>query len=161
MGHDLLPTNTKFPQFDKTLGGTTLGFGVIIRDFDGFVLGRGIGFKDELMATEWVELYAFEKGLKLARSLNIDNAIFKTDCASLMNRFKKCKDDITIIGHRINEIYKTLEMFTIVGVKWANLSCNNIADFICKYAILNTCNMLFGMDYPRDIHDIVFRDSFN
>ncbi|MBA0798309.1 hypothetical protein Gohar_008911, partial [Gossypium harknessii] len=74
-----------------------IGFGVIIRNFDGFFLGRGIGFKDKLMMIEWAELYAFEKGLKLARSLNIDNAIFKTDCASLVNRFKKCKDDITII----------------------------------------------------------------
>ncbi|MBA0711201.1 hypothetical protein Golax_010410, partial [Gossypium laxum] len=56
------------------------------------------------MTTEWVEFYAFEEGLKLVHSLNIDNAIFKTDCSSLVNRFKKCKYDITIIGHRINEI---------------------------------------------------------
>ncbi|MBA0738453.1 hypothetical protein Gogos_011802 [Gossypium gossypioides] len=146
---------------DATVLNNKIGFGVIIRDSDGFVLGRGIGFNDELMTTEWAKLYAFEEGLKLAHSLNINNAIFKTDCASLVNRFKKCKDDITIIGHRIKEIYKTLEMFTTTDVKWANLSCNNVADFICKYAFLNTCNMLFGMDYPRDIHDIVFRDSFN
>ncbi|KAA3466196.1 reverse transcriptase [Gossypium australe] len=107
------------------------------------------------------ELYAFEEGFKLVHSLNIDNAVFKTDCASLVNRFKKCKEDITIIGDRIREIYKTLDMFTTADVKWANRSYNNVADFICKYAILNNCNMLFSMDYPRDIHDIVIRDSFN
>ncbi|MBA0789510.1 hypothetical protein Gotri_024983 [Gossypium trilobum] len=82
------------------------GFGVIIRDSDGLALGRGGGFKDELMTIELVELYAFEEGLKLAHSLYTNNAIFETDCASLMNRFKKSKADITIIGHRIEEIYK-------------------------------------------------------
>ncbi|MBA0550841.1 hypothetical protein Golob_021753 [Gossypium lobatum] len=95
-------------------------FGVIIRDCDGFVFGGGGGFKDELMMTEWAKLYAFEECLKLAHSLNIDNAIFDTDCASFMNRFKKHKEDIIIIGHHIKEIYKTLEMFTTADVKWAN-----------------------------------------
>ncbi|MBA0733654.1 hypothetical protein Gogos_017641, partial [Gossypium gossypioides] len=68
--------------------------------------------------------------------------------------FKKCKDDITIIGHRIKETYKTLEMFNTADVKWVNCSCNNVVDFMCKYAILNNCNMLFGMDYPNEIYDI-------
>ncbi|MBA0688523.1 hypothetical protein Goari_006302, partial [Gossypium aridum] len=121
---------------------------MIIRDSDGLALGRGGGFKDKLMTIELVELYAFEEGLKLTHSLYTNNAIFETSCAILVNRFKKYKDDITIIGHLIEEIYKTLEMFTTIDVKWANRSCNNVADFICKYVILNNCNMLFGIDYP-------------
>ncbi|MBA0555536.1 hypothetical protein Golob_025708, partial [Gossypium lobatum] len=52
------------------------------------------------------------------------------------------------------ETYKTLEMFTTADVKWDNRSCNNVADFMCKYAILNNSNMLFGMNYPKEIHDI-------
>ncbi|MFQ6664754.1 hypothetical protein Gotur_031748 [Gossypium turneri] len=89
---------------DATVFNNKTSFGVIIRDFDGLALGRGGGFKDELMTIELAELYAFEEGLKLAHSLYTNNAIFETDCASLMNRFKKYKDDITIVGHRIEEI---------------------------------------------------------
>ncbi|KAK5842498.1 hypothetical protein PVK06_004864 [Gossypium arboreum] len=143
-----------------TLGGLD-GFGVITRDSNGFILGRGGGFKNEEMMTEWAEFYAFEEGFKLAHSLNIANAIFETDCGSVVNKFKKCKDDITIIGHHTKETYKTLEMFTTIVVKWANCSCSKVADFMCKYAILNNFNMVSGMDYPREIHDIVIRDSFN
>ncbi|MBA0676832.1 hypothetical protein Goari_018285 [Gossypium aridum] len=87
------------------------------------------------MMIEWAKLYAFEECLKLAHSLNIDNAIFETDCASFMNRFKKHKEDIIIIGHHIKEIYKTLEMFTTADVKWANRSYKNVADLFA--------NMLF------------------
>ncbi|KAK5825062.1 hypothetical protein PVK06_019864 [Gossypium arboreum] len=113
------------------------------------------------MTTEWMELYAFQEGLNLGRSLNIDNVIFETDYASLVNKFKKRKADITIIGHRTNEIHKTLELFTKAEVMWANRSCNKATDFIFKFALLINCNMFFSMDYPRDIHDIVIHDSFN
>ncbi|MBA0764803.1 hypothetical protein Gotri_014091 [Gossypium trilobum] len=148
-------------NIDATVFNNKTSFGVIIHDTDGFVLGRGGGFKDEEMTMEWTGLYAFEEGLRLARSLIIANAIFETDCASLMNRFTKHKDDITNIGHCIKKTYKTLEMFTTVDVKWANRSCNNVADFMCKYAILNNCNMLFGMDYPKEIMILYVHDSFN
>ncbi|KAG8491289.1 hypothetical protein CXB51_014550 [Gossypium anomalum] len=100
---------------DATVLNNKTGFKVIIRDCDGFVLGGGSGFKKDLMTTEWMELYAFEEGLNLARSLDIDNVIFETDYASLVNKFKKRKADNTIIGHRTNEIHKTLELFAEVS----------------------------------------------
>ncbi|MBA0560818.1 hypothetical protein Golob_017695, partial [Gossypium lobatum] len=55
------------------------------------------GFKDEKMMADWTELYAFEESLKIVRSLNTANAIFETDCASLVNRIKKRREDITIM----------------------------------------------------------------
>ncbi|KAA3470610.1 zf-CCHC domain-containing protein/RVP_2 domain-containing protein [Gossypium australe] len=120
---------------DATILNNKMGFGVIIRDCDGFVIGGGGGFKDEFMTTEWANLYAFEKGIKLVQSLNVENAIFEADCTNLVNRFKKCKDDITIIVYRTNEIHKTMELFTKVEVKWANQSCNEvIRDIVIQFS---------------------------
>ncbi|MBA0823722.1 hypothetical protein Goarm_020433, partial [Gossypium armourianum] len=40
-------------NFDATVFNNKIGFGVIIHDSDGFVLGGGGGFKDEEMMTKW------------------------------------------------------------------------------------------------------------
>ncbi|MBA0557223.1 hypothetical protein Golob_014302, partial [Gossypium lobatum] len=117
------PCGTVKINFDATVFNNKTGFGVIVHDSDGFILGGGGGFKYEDMMAEWVKLYAFE-------------------------------EDITIIGYRIKEAFKTMEMFTTTAVNWANCSCNKIAAFICKNAITNNCNLVFGMDYPKDIHDL-------
>ncbi|KAA3470588.1 reverse transcriptase [Gossypium australe] len=103
-------------NLDATVSKIKTGFRVIVRDFDGFVLGGGWGFKDEDMTVDWPKLYALEESLKITRSLNIPNAIFETDCVSLANRVKKCREDITIIGYSIKEILKAMEMFNNVAV---------------------------------------------
>ncbi|MBA0679788.1 hypothetical protein Goari_011537, partial [Gossypium aridum] len=110
-------------NFDATISKNKIGFGVIVRDFDGLVLSRGWGFKDEDMMVDWEKLYALEESLKITRSLNIHNAIFETDCASLANRVKKGGEDIIIIGYHIKEILKTMEMCNNVAVNWTNRSC--------------------------------------
>ncbi|MBA0709050.1 hypothetical protein Golax_024121 [Gossypium laxum] len=88
-------------NFDATISKNKIGFGVIVRDFDGLVLSGGWGFKDKDMMVDWEKLYALEENLKITRSLNIPNAIFETDCASLANRVKKGGEDIIIIGYHI------------------------------------------------------------
>ncbi|MBA0682193.1 hypothetical protein Goari_023930 [Gossypium aridum] len=70
----------------------TLCYGVIARADDGFVLGGGGGFKDEVLPT---------------------------------------------------------------------VVCNKEADFICKKSITNSCIWTFGMNYPKEIHDVVIGDSIN
>lgn len=56
-----------------------ISYGVIVRDSDGFVLGRVGGFKDEEMSAERAELFSFEESLNIACSLNILKGIFKID----------------------------------------------------------------------------------
>ncbi|MBA0686728.1 hypothetical protein Goari_014316 [Gossypium aridum] len=114
----MLPLTTILKKWEKPLSGSVkinfnatvfndkTGFGVIVRDSDGFVLGGSYGFKDEKMMADWTELYAFEESLKIVRSLNTANAIFETDCASLVNRIKKRREDITIMGYCINDLFK-------------------------------------------------------
>ncbi|MBA0579417.1 hypothetical protein Gorai_021675, partial [Gossypium raimondii] len=91
-----------------------IGFGVIIRDCDGFVIGGGTGFKYELTTSEWAGLYALEEGVLLTHSFNVENVIFETDCASIVNRIRKRNKDITVIGHRIKEIRRSMELFSKV-----------------------------------------------
>ncbi|MBA0649626.1 hypothetical protein Goklo_017171 [Gossypium klotzschianum] len=80
------PYGTVKINFDAIVFNNKTGFGVIVHDSDGFILSRGGGFKYEDMTAEWAKLYALEEGLKIVCSLNITKAIFKIDCAILVNR---------------------------------------------------------------------------
>ncbi|MBA0610808.1 hypothetical protein Godav_011589 [Gossypium davidsonii] len=85
-------------NFDAVVSNTKTGYGIIVRDFEGFIIGGSFGFKKEEMVSDWVKIYAFEEILKLARMLNITKATFEIDCATLTNRIKKHKDDIALMG---------------------------------------------------------------
>ncbi|MBA0881267.1 hypothetical protein Goshw_017876 [Gossypium schwendimanii] len=146
---------------DTTVSNNKFGYGVIVRDSDGFVLGGGGGFKDEELTAEWAELYAFEESLIIACSLNISKVIFETNCASLMNRVKKRGKGITMLGYHIDEACKYMDNFNSIFVIWANRKSNKIADFLCKIAIKNNFNWKFRMDYLKEIHDFVIGDSIN
>ncbi|MBA0675264.1 hypothetical protein Goari_016818, partial [Gossypium aridum] len=66
------------------------------------------------MTSEWAELYALEEGVLLIHSFNVKNVIFKTDYASIVNRITKRNKDITVIGHSIKEIRRSMELFSKV-----------------------------------------------
>ncbi|MBA0596401.1 hypothetical protein Gorai_013222, partial [Gossypium raimondii] len=74
-------------------------YGVIVRDDDGFVLGRGGGFKDVQLSVEEAECYAFDESIKLACRLNIKgDMIFESGSAGLVNKINGQQRDLTIIG---------------------------------------------------------------
>ncbi|MBA0679898.1 hypothetical protein Goari_011639 [Gossypium aridum] len=85
-------------NFDAAVSNTKTGYGIIIRDFEGFIIRGSFGFKKEEMVSDWVKIYAFKEILKLARMLNITKATFEIDFATLTIRIKKRKDDITLMG---------------------------------------------------------------
>ncbi|MBA0568555.1 hypothetical protein Golob_006043, partial [Gossypium lobatum] len=104
---------------------------------------------------EWDELCAFEESIRVVRSLNIAKAIFETDCASLANKIKNRRVDITIMGQRINNLFKSKDMINNAKLKWVNHNCNKAMNFMSYYAITNNCNLNFGLDYPMAIHDFL------
>ncbi|MBA0753054.1 hypothetical protein Gogos_020263, partial [Gossypium gossypioides] len=101
-----------------------------------------------------VKLYAFEESLKLAGMMNITKATFETDYATLTNKIKKRKDDITLTGYRINECFRNMDRLYNVDVKWANRTCNKVADCLSKYVIYNESHSVFGVDYLTFIHKL-------
>ncbi|MBA0592161.1 hypothetical protein Gorai_009148, partial [Gossypium raimondii] len=84
--------------------------------------------------------------------MNITKATFETDYATLTNKIKKRKDDITLMGYRINECFQNMDRLYNVDVKWANHTCNKVADCLSKYVISNESHSFFGVDYPSFIH---------
>ncbi|KAK5772618.1 hypothetical protein PVK06_048911 [Gossypium arboreum] len=120
-------------KFDATMSKTKTGFGVTASDSEGFVIGGGYGFKNEEM----------------------------TDYASLANRIKKRRDDITIMSYRINECFQNMDMFNNAVVNWAYRNCNKVADFMSNYAISNEGHLVFGMDCPTVIHNLIIDDAIN
>ncbi|MBA0856354.1 hypothetical protein Goshw_027133 [Gossypium schwendimanii] len=109
-----------------------MGYGVIIRDDDGFVLGGGGGFIDKRVSVHEAVCITFERSINLACQLNvIGDMLFETDHASLVNKMHNNGMDVTIIGARIKECKDAFNNFKSADLIWTNLSCNNIADLIC------------------------------
>ncbi|KAK5786105.1 hypothetical protein PVK06_040732 [Gossypium arboreum] len=100
-----------------------MGLGIIVRDPDGLVLSGKAVFINRIVNSECVELYAFLEGIWLAQSLNLDKVISETDYASIVNKFCKHEDDITIFCYRIKEARKMLDSFSKVKVKWVDREC--------------------------------------
>ncbi|MBA0721935.1 hypothetical protein Golax_009430 [Gossypium laxum] len=88
-----------------------MGYRMIVRDADGFVLGGSGSFKDTVIDIEWAELIAFEESVKVAGDLNISKAVFESDCASLVNKIKKRGMDITILVQCMDKAYMKLDNF--------------------------------------------------
>ncbi|KAK5833735.1 hypothetical protein PVK06_017589 [Gossypium arboreum] len=77
---------------DVTVSNGCSGFGVVVRDNDGFVLGGCYKFRNEAMDVSWAELKAFTAGLKLDEKIKYDSAYFGIgQCnASQQAIMKKC-----------------------------------------------------------------------
>ncbi|XP_052486359.1 uncharacterized protein LOC128041079 [Gossypium raimondii] len=146
-------------NFDATVGENSTGYGMVIRDEDGFVLGGGGGFKEGRRSVEQAECMAFEESIKLACSLNIkDHVLFETDHVGLVNRLNNSANDITTIGARIKDCTAAFNFFKSASLIWTERSCNTVAHLVCKKMYSEAKNCLFGMDYPSEIHDAVISD---
>ncbi|MBA0610609.1 hypothetical protein Godav_011430 [Gossypium davidsonii] len=58
------------------------------------------------------------EGIKLAYTKNLERVIFKSDSTSIVNRVRKSKLDITVIGHHVKETISRLNFFSEFEVKW-------------------------------------------
>ncbi|MBA0612523.1 hypothetical protein Godav_013119, partial [Gossypium davidsonii] len=104
-------------NIDAAVFDSVVGIGIIARDHDGFVLGGRTIFLDLKMDIECAEVGALKEGIMWTRNNNVTRAVFKTDCASLVNRLKSRKEDLSIFGFRLKEIFKLLESFIDVKIE--------------------------------------------
>lgn len=63
-------------NFDVAISNGGVGYGVIVRDSDGFVTGGCYGFKEKQLDAIWAEIEAFVESMQLATTLNAPNIIF-------------------------------------------------------------------------------------
>ncbi|KAA3477683.1 Transcription factor TFIIIB component B'' [Gossypium australe] len=96
--------NTLKINFDATVKDNRMGYGFIIRDDDGFVLGGGGGFKEGRVSIQEAECIALVSSIDGAAKLNLlGEATFETDNARLVNKLNIGNEDITIIGSRVKK----------------------------------------------------------
>ncbi|MBA0845071.1 hypothetical protein Goarm_000002 [Gossypium armourianum] len=137
-------------NFDATVGENRIGYGTIIRDEEGFVLGGGGGFKKFRLSVEEAECMGFEE-LK-------EHVLFETDHVGLVNRLNNLDNYATVIGVRIKECKAAFNFFKSTNLIWTERSCNNVAHLLCKKMYSEAKNSLFEMDYPSEIHNAVIGD---
>ncbi|MBA0813187.1 hypothetical protein Gohar_027059, partial [Gossypium harknessii] len=115
----------------------------------------GGSFKVERLQAEWDQIYALEESINVVNTLNIANAILKTGYASLANRIRNRRVDITIMGHRIDDLFNSNDMLHNAKFKWANRNCNKATNFMNKYAITNN-----SPDYTTLVYKGCAKQSF-
>ncbi|KAK5839660.1 hypothetical protein PVK06_008485 [Gossypium arboreum] len=146
-------------NFDITVNGNRMGYGVVIRDDEGFLLRGGGGFIDGRISVQEAECIALERSIKVAGQLNIHgDVLFETDNAGLVNKMNKCDMDITIIGARIKACKDAFNLFKSANLASLKRLCNNVADFICTKICSEAKMWFFYMDYPKEIHNVVIND---
>ncbi|XP_012468919.1 uncharacterized protein LOC105787001 [Gossypium raimondii] len=146
-------------NFDASVCDDRIGFGTIIRDEEGFVLGGGGGFKEGRVSVEEAACMAFEESINVAQRLNFkENVLFETDHVGLVNRLNNLVNDVTVIGARIMKCTVALNSFKSASLIWTERACNNVAHLICKKMCREARNCLFEMDYPSEIHTAVICD---
>ncbi|KAA3453909.1 reverse transcriptase [Gossypium australe] len=119
-------------NFDATVRINSMGYGAIVRDDDGFVLGGGGGFIDTRMPVHVAECVAFEKSIQLATQLNIKgDVMFETDHAALVNKLRNIGTDVTVVGARIKNCIAAFDSFNSAKLIWTNRACNKVADLLC------------------------------
>ncbi|KAG8493182.1 hypothetical protein CXB51_010592 [Gossypium anomalum] len=146
-------------NFDASVSGKRMYFGLVAKDSNGFVLGGRMGVLDKEVQIEWAEMLALEESIYLARLKRWNKVEMETNCVSLVNRYNNKNTDLTMFGHRMREIHMLLDSFNCFNFKWAPSCCNKIADKLCTLALANICTVNFNMDYPADIHDLVLNDA--
>ncbi|MBA0771472.1 hypothetical protein Gotri_006982 [Gossypium trilobum] len=139
-------------NFDALVCEDRVGYGVIARDDEGFVLGGGGGFIKKTMSVEEAECHAFEASIKTACQLNINgDVLFETDNVGLVNKLKNQGIDITIIGARIKVCKEDFNNFNLADLIWTRRSSNVIVDLIStKCAMRLKLGFLYGLlvGYP-------------
>ncbi|MBA0811001.1 hypothetical protein Gohar_002940, partial [Gossypium harknessii] len=93
-------------NFDASVQGKKVFYGLVAKDADGFVHGGWMGFVDKELPIEWAELLAMEESLNFSRLNNWKNLALESDCTSLVNRFNKRNNDLTLLGYRLREIHR-------------------------------------------------------
>ncbi|MBA0597956.1 hypothetical protein Gorai_007737 [Gossypium raimondii] len=116
-------------NIDVSVKDNKTGLSIILRDSNDFVLCGKASFIDKAANPKLTELDALLVGIRLAQSLNFDKVIFEIDCACIINRLCKQKNDITIFGHHIKEVREMLNSFSKAEVKWVNRGDNKVVDF--------------------------------
>ncbi|MBA0867699.1 hypothetical protein Goshw_003055 [Gossypium schwendimanii] len=72
-------------NFDASVQGKKVFYGLVAKDVDGFVHGGRMGFVDKELLIECVELLAMEESLNFSQLNNWKNLELESDCASLVN----------------------------------------------------------------------------
>ncbi|MFQ6665641.1 hypothetical protein Gotur_032310, partial [Gossypium turneri] len=146
-------------NFDASVHDKKAFYDLVARDADGFVLGGQTGYVNKEVHIEWAELQAMEESINFARSNNWKNVDLESDCASLVNRFNRRQEDLTMVGHRLRDIKKQSHFSGQFNFCWAPRSCNKAADALCTWARTKNCCMVFNVNYLSCIHAIVLNDA--
>ncbi|MBA0655846.1 hypothetical protein Goklo_008269 [Gossypium klotzschianum] len=146
-------------NFEAIFGEHRIGYGMVVRDEKGFVLGAGGDFKEGGMLVEEAECVAIKESIKEACRLQLkEHVLFETDHVGLVNRLNNLVNDITIIGSRIKDCAVAFEFFNYANLILTERSCNKVAHLLCKKMYSEAKNSLFELDYLPEIHNAVICD---
>lgn len=117
--------------------------GFLLRDHDGFVLGGGLNFQKDVANSNWAEALAFMQSITWLETIT-GIMMFEGDSATIINRFNRQNDDVSLIEHMLRQCQTLISNFNYCVVNWSHQSCNKAANCSSKIAPDRKCNYFFS-----------------
>lgn len=146
-------------NFDAAWESNKAEVGFVACNTEGFVYGGGIFFMQDVVSAEWAEVEGLIKSHEWAKRENMLKIIIEGDCAVLINRVSKMREDITTIGFMLRQCRELIKEFADCCVIWCPCTCNRVADSLSKIGLAKICNLFFYLDFPSEVQNLVISYS--
>jgi ribonuclease HI len=122
--------------------------GVIIRDHDGKFLVASHHFMSGHLEPELAEALALRRAVELALEEGVCNAIFESDCLSLISRINSGLEDRSSVGIIAAGIKHLVKDFTSVSFRHVRRALNEAAHLLAKSCVNVNSSFIFHSSVP-------------
>lgn len=120
----------------------------------------GMQFKEYVAGASWEEVEALLFGINLEIDNNISPVIIEGDYVDATNRNVKPREDVTLLGFKIQECVRLINSIDNCTIRWCPRGCNTVTNKLSKNALVNKCNVSFRRDIPEIIQSLIIHDSY-
>ncbi|XWS64771.1 hypothetical protein CRYUN_Cryun05aG0032200 [Craigia yunnanensis] len=111
------------------------GIGVIIRNYEGAVMGTHVGHKSGMMDAFMVEANAAISALNFAKSMGFQDAELEGDALCIIKIMKGYVDDLSIVSNLIEEAKCTSLSFQSCIVMYGGRDKKKVEDRLANYGL--------------------------
>ncbi|XP_057808453.1 uncharacterized protein LOC131022930 [Salvia miltiorrhiza] len=114
-----------------------LGFGVIMQDTEGGLVGSRFGFIPGVFTAIEAEAMAVQEGIRFCEERLIQDAILVMDCQPLYWKLLKKVQDNSYLGQTLSEIHRKAAALYHLEFGWTPREGNDNVDRLAKFAIFH------------------------
>ena len=130
------------------------GIGVVIRDYNGNVIGA-LSQKIALpQSIEHAEALATSRAVAFAKELSLFEVIFEGDCLRIIKAINTKEPCHTLFGHIIEEIRSLSFALRTCSFQHVRRMGNNLAHALARRAVVSADTDVWVEELPLDLDDV-------